>query len=262
MRRINLNRWISVNGEVALHKNIIFWLATISPLILATLLAYPLTDNLILELSAKGYSNFIAIFNLPLWVASASLVFGVVVNRLHSSEQRAATLRLNIFQNHFSNHLNHRDHFQKYLKPISESYEIDVDPFKIYGILFSSSIPSNADISLSDGVFDYFSESFENEFWSKMKFSSPHFSKQEINIYFPRFAKSIGLNMEGVELKDFNELKSTLVKIRKLYRRAMEYGTTRNSSNKNQEIEESGFSTLIGDFSLWAQRTGFNKQWP
>ncbi|WP_320151027.1 hypothetical protein [uncultured Tolumonas sp.] len=257
-----LNKWLSVNGSVALHKNRIFLVATLSPLVLAIILAYPLTENLTIDLSVDGYANFITIFNLPLWIASASLVLGVVVNRFHSSEQRAATLMLSVGQNHFSNYLNHRDHFQKYLKPISENLGIDVDPFKIYGIIFSSSTPSNADISLSEGVYDYFAEKFESEFWSKMKFSSPIFSKQEVNIYFPRFAKSIGLNMESVELKNFNELKSILIKIRKLYRRAMEYGTTRNSSEKNQEIEESGFAMLTGEFTLWAQNNGFNQQWP
>jgi len=257
-----LNKLFCVNGSVALHKNIIFWVTTLSPLVFAMILAHPLTVGQTLELSVNGYANFITIFNLPLWVASASLVLGVLVNRFHSSEQRAATLMLSMRQNNFSNYLNHRDHFQKYLKPISESLGIDVDPFKIYGIVFSSSTPANVDISLSDGVYDYYAAKFESEFWSKMKFSAPIFSRQEVNIYFPRFAKSIGLNMGTVELQNFDELKSILIKIRKIYRRAMEFGTTRNSSDKNQEIEESGFAMLTGEFTSWAQSSGFNKQWP
>lgn len=256
-----MSNYFSVNGEIALHKNSLFWLATLIPVFLASCFAYPLTEGLRFSGTVEGYAYFISVFKLPLWIASGSLILGVTVSRFHSSEQRAITIKQSINQNNFSNYLNHRDHFQKYLKPISDSLTIEVDSYKIYGIVFSSSTPYNASVMLSEGIFEYFSEKFEDEFWSKMKFSAPNFTNQEVNIYFPRFAKSIGINAEKIKLNNFEELKLMLVKFRKIYRRAMEYGITKDSSERVQEIEESGFSILIGEFSQWSQDNGFNKNW-
>jgi len=261
VRAIKLKKYFYINGEVALHENFIFWFATLFPIFIALYLAYPLAAGLEFSSTVEGYSNFTSRFRLPLWVASGSLIFGVIVSRFHSSEQKAITIRQSISQNHFSNYLNHRDHFQKYLKPISDNFGVEVDPFKIYGIIFSTSTASNANVVLSVGVFDFFRDKFETEFWVKMKFSAPDFTKQEVNIYFPRFAKSIGINAENIELNDFGELKELLIKIRKIYRRAMEYGITKNSPDKTLEFEESGFSELIGELSLWSNENGFNKHW-
>jgi hypothetical protein len=244
-----------------LHKNFLFWLATLLPLLIALYFASPLFNGLELSRTVSGYSNFITIFSLPLWISSASIILGVTVSRFHSSEQRAITIRESINQNNFSNYLNHRDHFQKYIKPISDHFGIEVDPFKIYGIIFSTSTPFNADVVLSSGIYDFFSEKFEMEFWSKMKHSTPNFTTQEVNIYFLRFAKSIGINAEKIEFNNFHELNDFLVKTRKVYRRAMEYGITREVSEQFQEIEEYGFSMLIGEFSQWAQVNNFNCQW-
>ena len=258
---IKFFNYFYINGEKALHKNFLFWLATISPLILALYFAYPLIDGLKLSGTVEAYSNFISIFKLPLWIASGSLIFGVTVSRFHSSEQRAITIKQSINQNNFSNYLNHRDHFHKYLTSISATFDVKVDSFKIYGIIFSSSTPYNANVMLSSGISDFFCEKFETEFWSKMKFSAPNFTKEEVNIYFPRFAKSIGINAEHITLSDFEELKSLLVKVRKIYRRAMEYGVTREQPESFQEIEESGFSILIGEFSEWASENNFKGRW-
>ncbi len=140
--------YFCINGEKALHKNFLFWFATLFPLILAFCFAYPLTKGLEFAGTVEAYSNFISIFKLPLWIASGSLILGVTVSRLHSSEQRAITIKQSINQNNFSNYLNHRDHFQKYLTPISEHLSLDVDPFKIYGIIFSTSTPYNVSVMI------------------------------------------------------------------------------------------------------------------
>lgn len=203
--QINKNRKVmsnhfNINGELALHKNFLFWFATLFPLFLACCFAYPLTEGLELSGTVEGYANFISIFKLPLWIASGSVILGVTVSRFHSSEQRAITIKQSINQNNFSNYLNHRDHFQKYLKPISDSFETEVDSYRIYGIVFSSSTPYNASVMLSEGIFEYFAEKFEKEFLSKMKFAAPNFTNQEVNIYFPRFAKSIGINAENIKI--------------------------------------------------------------
>ena len=41
----------------------------------------------------------------------------------------------------------------------------------------------------------------------------------------------------------------------------MEYGVTREQPESLQEIEESGFSILIGEFSDWASENNFKGRW-
>lgn len=48
-----------------------------------------------------------------------------------------------------------------------------------------------------------------------------------------------------------------MVKIRKIYRRSMEYGFTRINQQSNIEFEESGISQLIGEFDLWSSESQF-----
>jgi len=245
----------------ALHQNVVFWVAFLLPLIVAAFIAMPLVDGLFFDFSSSGYASFIKIFSFPFWIASAAIVFGVLVNRFHSSAQKVATISQSKLQNNFSNYLSHRDHFQKYMQSVAEDFDLKVDAFKIYGVIFSQSTPAGVSVEISDGIFEFYQEQFELQFWSKMKFSAPNFTEQEVNIYFPRFAKSVGINAEKIELKDYEQLKGVLVKIRKLYRRGMEYGLTRFDANSKIEIEESGFAMLTGNFDMWANQHDFKAEW-
>lgn len=259
---IQTSAWIfEVNESKPLHRNTIFWFATLLPLILALLLALLITSELEFEFTRSGYDSFLSFFKLPLWVASASLVLGVMVGRFHSSAQSAAAINQSKSQNNFSNYLNHRDHFQKYIQSVSDEFDLKIDAFKVYGIIFSSSTPDGVSVKIENGISEYYTQQFNQEFWSKMKIAAPSFSKQEVNIYFPRFAKAIGLNAEKISLNNYENLKEILIKIRKIYRRGMEYGFTRVDTDSTLELEESGFASLTGEFDLWAQENGFKKPW-
>jgi hypothetical protein len=262
LSKLKVQSFFEINPLKALHENLVFWVATMLPLCVAFLVSIPLFGGLNFDFSTEGYKTFLEIFSFPLWILSASLIFGVLVNRFHSSAQKVATISQSKLQNNFSNYLSHRDHFQKYMQSVAEDFDLKVDAFKIYGIVFSKSTPSGVSVEISDGIFDYYQEQFELQFWSKMKFASPDFTVMEVNIYFPRFAKSVGINAEKIMLKDYEQLKEMLIKIRKLYRRAMEYGLTRLDASSNIEIEESGFAMLTGDFDLWANENKFKDEWP
>lgn len=253
--------FVRVDETKPLHRNKIFWLATISPLVISAMLSAPLAGNLAFEFSKEGYDLFLSTFKFPLWLSSSSLVFGVMVGRFHGSAQRATTINQSKLQNNFSNYLSHRDHFQKYMQSVSDELDLKIDAFKIYGVIFSSSTPNGVDINISNGIYDYYAQQFEEQFWSKMKFASPNFTKDEVDIYFPRFAKSIGVNAEKLAINDYESLKSVLIRIRKLYRRGMEYGSTRTDSVSVIEFEESGFATLTGEFDLWSNQKGFKNTW-
>ena len=254
-----------IDESKPLQQNFIFWVATIFPLLIVILLATPiLFEGLVFKFSTDGYQCFLEKFKFPLWFSSSSLVLGVMVGRFHGSAQRAATLQATKVQNNFSNYLNHRDHFQKYMQNVADEFGITVDAFKIYGILFSESSPDQVVVKLSGNISDFIATTFENEFWSKMKFAANTmeiFDVREVNIYFPRFAREIGINAEKLIINDYDTLKEIMVKIRKIYRRSMEYGFTRTNQQSNIEVEESGISQLIGEFELWAAEKDFKKPW-
>lgn len=255
---------LTIDESKPLQQNFIFWLATILPLLIAVSLAVPIIfEGLIFKFSTIGYQHFLEKFKFPLWFSSSSLVLGVMVGRFHGSAQRAATLEATKVQNNFSNYLNHRDHFQKYMQNVADEFDIKVDAFKIYGILFSESSPDEVVVKLSGNISDFISVTFEREFWSKMKFAATvlPFSVEEVNIYFPRFARDIGVNAEKLTINDYNALKEIMVKIRKIYRRSMEYGFTRINQQSNIEVEESGISQLIGEFDLWSSESQFKSPW-
>lgn len=251
----------SVNAKVGLHRNWLFWIAILLPLCFAIFFALPLMRNVTFHLTADGYDFFISQFQFPLWISSGSLVLGIMVARFHSSEQRALTIAQSVSQNNFSNYLNHRDHFSKYIVPIAESYKLEVDPYRLYGIIFSNSTPATVDTALSQGIADFYARCFEQNFWTKMKFSAPNFSTKEVNIYYPRFLKEVGFSGDKREVVSYEELKSQLISIRHIYRKAMEYGATRDTQMTLHEDEESRFSELIGEFQLWSNNNGFNLEW-
>lgn len=118
-------------------------------------------------------------------------------------------------------------------------------------------------IKLSSNVSEFVATNFESEFWSKMRFASkvPTFDAEEVNIYFPRFARALGINAEKLRINDYESFKEIMIKIRKIYRRSMEYGFTRVDQSSNIEYEESGISQLIGEFDLWANENKFKESW-
>ena len=256
--------YLKIHESKPLQQNFVFWIATITPIFIAVSLSMPLvTKGLIFDFSTEGYEFFLNCFKFPLWVSSSSLILGVMVGRFHSSAQRASTLSVTKEQNNFSNYLNHRDHFQKYMQNVADEFDIKVDAFKIYGILFSESSPEQVVVKLSDNICEFFTRSFEEEFWSKMRLSAQTapFESMEVNIYFPRFSRTVGINAEKLKISDYSELKTTLIKIRKIYRRAMEYGFTRINQPSNIEVEESGISQLISEFDSWANENKFKQVW-
>lgn len=201
------NKFFKIDESKSLQENYIFWLATIIPIVIALGFASPLIIKLNFDFSKEGYQYFLASFKFPFWIASSSIAFGVVLGRFHGSAQRAATLNSTRVQNNFANYLNHRDHFQKYMQTVSDEFDIKVDAFKIYGIIFSESTPELISIKLSRGVSEYFTSKFSSEFWEKMKLASPEYSITEVNIYFPRFAKEVGINAEKIKVTNYDCLK-------------------------------------------------------
>lgn len=130
---LKIKRLLEIQESKPLQQNLIFWLGVMLPIVIAILLAIPIVlEGLVFKFSTNGYKYFLEMFKFSLWLSSSSLIFGVMVGRFHGSAQRVATLKATREQNNFSNYLNHRDHFQKYMQNVADEFDIKVDAFKMY----------------------------------------------------------------------------------------------------------------------------------
>lgn len=98
-------------GHAPLFKIKLFWVATLFPLAIALVLSIPMFSSTKFDFSQQGYSKFVELFSFPLWVASGSIIFGVLVGRFHGSVQRYEGLSQTESNNNFRNYVEHKKLF-------------------------------------------------------------------------------------------------------------------------------------------------------
>ncbi|MCP5347681.1 MAG: hypothetical protein H7A04_12570 [Pseudomonadales bacterium] len=253
--------FLTIDEKKALHKNWIFWIAIFLPLVIAFILAAPLRESLSFSFTAEGYSYFLETFQFPIWIASGSILFSIMVGRFHGSAQRAETINQSINQNHFTNYLNHRDHFQKYIFNTVETEDFKLDPFKIYGIIFSNSKPNGVDVTLSADISDFYSANLEEKLRQPLSNIPRPYSTQEVQVYFNKFLVSMGVRDGQGNVTDMRQIRQRIKKLRIAYRRAMEYGVTKEANVERIEAEEHGFALANGEFFEWAQQNELQGPW-
>ncbi len=91
-----------------LFKIKLFWFATLFPLVIALVLSIPMFSSTKFDFTPQGYSKFVELFSFPLWIASGSIIFGVLVGRFHGSVQRYEGLRQTESNNNFRNYIEHK----------------------------------------------------------------------------------------------------------------------------------------------------------
>ncbi|WP_394222303.1 hypothetical protein [Alteromonas gracilis] len=127
-----------------LFKIKLFWFATLFPLAIALVLSIPMFSSTKFDLTPQGYSKFVELFSFPLWIASGSIIFGVLVGRFHGSVQRYEALRQTESNNNFSNFIEHKKLFFE---------KLDFD-----GITFKARLTVESDeenLHLSDYIMDF-----------------------------------------------------------------------------------------------------------
>lgn len=112
--------------------------AIVIPVGLALLVGWIFTGDLSLELdrSPEGMNNFLKMFKLPLGIASLSLPIVAVVAANHRSMQTAKQIQEQNAQNIFSNHLEHRDFFAKFIEERKPFDKLTIDTARLYEALF------------------------------------------------------------------------------------------------------------------------------
>lgn len=153
----------------------LFWLATIFPLVIALGLAVPLMQDLNFEFSTSGYKNFISTFSFPLWVASGSILFGIMVGRFHGSVQRHEAIQQTEINNSFRNYIEHKQLFKNRLTFETIRVQIegrkknekslfsntDLNENRVYKMWFPSSTYNEFNISVNEDIVSTIKDLFE-----------------------------------------------------------------------------------------------------
>ncbi|WP_296935206.1 hypothetical protein [uncultured Marinobacter sp.] len=87
----------------------------------------------------NGFNNFIALFKLPIGMASLAIPFGALIASHHRSIQSARQIESQQQQHTFSNYIKHKEYFGKFLDDegiLDGSYSFAAKEKKVYQALF------------------------------------------------------------------------------------------------------------------------------
>lgn len=232
-----VKKFFVIDESKALHENRSFWLALGVPVVIAVIFALPiiLAGKLEFNFSDKGYDYFIQLFSFPLWIASMSLVTGVMVGRFHGSKQRAKAMKQAQAQNEFSNYFNHQDYFCKHLDEIAEKHGVKIDKLKIYKIIFSGSSTSEVKVNIASNIFDVFKGALE-QLQAEVALCNDKQRKFDLILKnLEPFSKSIGIEYEAPKF-NYQSLETILVVYKEFYIEVISYSG--NGVEKKQQIKE------------------------
>lgn len=151
-------RWLFVITSAPLYKVPLFWLSVFIPLALAFYFAQPLFAELSYERSEIAYKTFVEVFSFPLWIASGSILFGIIIGRFHGSAQRHEAIQQTASNNNFHNYIEHRRIFDSsfpytafdiQLHNTEEpTYRVNLNRDRLYQYFFPFNSYTNFDIRL------------------------------------------------------------------------------------------------------------------
>lgn len=96
--------------------------------------------SLSLARSPEGMNNFLQMFKLPLGIASLALPIVAVVAANHRSMQTAQQIKAQNSQNIFSNHLEHKDFFAKFIDERKPFGSLTIQTARLYEALFPKAV--------------------------------------------------------------------------------------------------------------------------
>ncbi|WP_063705165.1 hypothetical protein [Pseudoalteromonas gelatinilytica] len=167
--------FIRIDEDIALHENRIFWIVVLVPFGFIFWLFFSLTQDLIIDglfnphVSSESLASFINYYAFPITLLTIPVTLAVMINRFHSSKQKAKSNRLVEQNNMANNFYNHYKYFFEHCEAINARFassEITIKPEVLYKKMFPhSSINKNVnevDISIIDEAFKSYVSNFYN----------------------------------------------------------------------------------------------------
>ncbi|MBB1419699.1 hypothetical protein H5187_20875 [Pseudoalteromonas sp. SG44-1] len=181
-----LGECFKVEEDKALHENKLFWVVVLVPLFFIVWISWRLTAELITKglynphVSSESLASFVNYYAFPIALLTVPLTLAVMINRFHSSKQKAKSNRLveqnNIANNFFNHYKYFVEHCEALKKRNPENY-FNLSPELLYKSLFPSSSVSNFTTDLNSK----FIKKISVQFNSIIKSYSAHIEKHEVS---------------------------------------------------------------------------------
>lgn len=150
-----VKQFFAIYPDLPLHKNWSFWLAIVTPaLIAAVLLILAAGESQELCFSSACQNNLLESNKLPIGVLSLSVLFGVMVGRFHGSAQRIASYKQTEKNNTFRNFYDHRELFYEWVlisheKQVKKLQYVTIESTaSLYHSLFEKNSPSFVEVEI------------------------------------------------------------------------------------------------------------------
>lgn len=144
-----------VSPDTHLIKTAVFWLLVLPPLIggVALAISAGICGTAYWQLTPEAYNLIIKDFKMPLGVMGLSIPLAALSAAIHRSVQTSRQIKEQYSQNIFSNHLEHRNYFFRFIEDFNPFSSMDISVPKLYEQLFPRAVdgglePDKAKIAL------------------------------------------------------------------------------------------------------------------
>ncbi|MDC3190421.1 hypothetical protein NQU96_11770 [Pseudoalteromonas elyakovii] len=160
--------FFGIHEDKALHQNWVFWIVVLVPLGVVCWLMYTLTQDLISDglynprVSSESLASFVNYYAFPITMLTVPLTLAVMINRFHSSKQKAKSNRLVELNNAANSYFSHYNYFKKYLDDIDNVDDMmNRNTFKLaiscplaYRKIFTNSTINTPNFDIPESVVD------------------------------------------------------------------------------------------------------------
>lgn len=167
-----VNDWFKVQEDRALHENKLFWLVVLVPLAFIGWVFWKLTELLKTEglynpiINAESLAGFVNYYAFPIALLTLPLTLALMINRFHSSKQKAKSNRLVEKNNTANNYFSHFNSFKEYceqLEVIHENKSLKIFPQRLYQFIFFNSNLTNFEPEVSEQLIQTIISSIKDE---------------------------------------------------------------------------------------------------
>ena len=182
-----LGECFKVEEDKALHENKLFWVVVLVPLFFIVWISWRLTAELITKglynphVSSESLASFVNYYAFPIALLTVPLTLAVMINRFHSSKQKAKSNRLVEQNNSANNFFNHYKYFVEHCEALKKRHpesSFNLSPELLYKILFPSSSVSNFTTELNSN----FIKDVSVKFNSVIELYTEHVEKYFISV--------------------------------------------------------------------------------
>lgn len=262
--------FFGIHEDKALHQNWIFWIVVLVPLSIICWLVYTLTQDLISDglynphVSSESLASFVNYYAFPITMLTVPLTLAVMINRFHSSKQKAKSNRLVEINNAANNYFSHFQHFKTYIQNIENSdslnttkIEMDSIP-SLYRAFFTNSTLKNNNFDIPKFVADDFLNKLKQEVHSYKEHVDGQTNKENI-FYNLQFDLELMKTKEAV-VNSTSKFYKTYHSYVLIYMQIFEFEGVANSEEITNYFEDSVQKCFYDNFHTITENVNFKGQ--